>query len=460
MNSPINEYPIILFYVSGVGIEFSAVLPNNPPVENVATSRITRTPFYYGWVILFVAALANFTSAPGQTYTFSVFQDSFIEDLNLSSTTISSLYLFGSLTAAVLIMPIGRNLDRFGPRIMLVLVTFLMGLGAFWISNVDYAWQLYIGFAIMRTMGQGALSLIPATVVSVWFVRRRAFALALMALGGATASGVFPIYGATLIQWSDWRTAWIVLGITAWVLLIIPAAIFMRSSPESVGLEPDDGSTAIEEDKERGNKHRDLTVAGDWLLSQALRGKVMWLLMLAGAAQSMVGTGVMFHQVSIMSSKGMGTAVSAGVFGVVAPSLIAGQFTAGAATTKFKPRYMLAIGQLGIVVSILLLLSVSEIWHAYVYGIFLGINMGFLMNTNQFVWPEYFGRKNLGSIRGVANFATMAAAALGPLPLALSLDLSGSYSIGLFAYLCVPPICGIAALFAGSPKPANAAHSR
>ena len=437
------------------------MLPNNPPVENVATPRIARTPFYYGWVILFVSALANFTSAPGQTYTFSVFQDSFIEDLKLSSTTISSLYLFGSLTAAVVIMPIGRNLDRFGPRIMLVLVTFVMGLGAFWISNVDYAWQLYIGFAIMRTMGQGALSLIPATVVSVWFVRRRAFALALMALGGATASGVFPIYGATLIQWSDWRTAWVVLGVTAWVLLIIPAAIFMRSSPESVGLEPDGGSASDEDaDKQSGKKQRDLTIAGDWLLSQALRGKVMWLLMLAGAAQSMVGTGVMFHQVSIMSSKGMGTAVSAGVFGVVAPSLIAGQFIAGYLASKFKSRYMLAAGQLGIVISILLLLCVSEIWHAYVYGILLGINMGFLMNTNQFVWPEYFGRKNLGSIRGVANFGTMAAAALGPLPLALSLDLSGSYTTGLFAYLCVPPICGIAALFAGAPKPANSALSR
>jgi len=73
------------------------------------------------------------------------------------------------------------------------------------------------------------------------------------------------------------------------------------------------------------------------------------------------------------------------------------------------------------------------------------------MNANQVVWPTYFGRQNLGSIRGNANFGTMAAAALGPLPLALALDSTGTYSTGLFAYMALPPLCGLAALLVGSP---------
>lgn len=412
--------------------------------------RIARTPFYYGWVILAVAALASFTSAPGQTYTFSVFQDSFIEDLGVSSTVVSTLYLFGSLTAAAMIIFVGRSLDKFGPRIMLIFVTVCLGLGAIWLSRVNATWELFVGFAIMRTMGQGALSLIPATVVSVWFVRKRAIALALMALGGAAASGLFPIYGATLIDAFEWRTAWVAIAITTWGLLIIPAFIFIRRSPESVGLLPDGdspGRVSVTTDKRKSMADSERS----WTAGEAMRTKALWLLIFAGSAQSLVGTGVMFHQVSIMTSKGMSASAAAGVFGVIAPTSIAGQFLSGFLATRIPSRYLIAAGQAGIVISMLLLLSVNEPWQAYLYGAFLGLNMGFLMNINQFVWPSYFGRKHLGSIRGITNFGTMASAALGPLPLALALDITDSYTYGLVAYMALPPLCGLAALFAGSP---------
>ena len=414
--------------------------------------RVARTPFYYGWVVLFVAALASFVSGPGQTFTFSVFQDSFIEDLNLSSTSVSTLYLFGSLTAAGMIIFIGRSLDRYGPRRMMVFSVVFLGIGALWLSQVTTSWQLFIGFAIMRTMGQGALSLIPATMVSVWFVRKRPMALALMALGGAIASGTYPFYGATLIEALDWRTAWVAIAITGWVLLIVPAIIFVRTSPESIGLLPD-GDTP-EDSEVTGSSSRSTATSRteySWTARQATRSKVLWLLIFAGSAQSLVGTGVAFQQVSIMTSKDLSIGAAAGVFGIMAPTAIAGQFIAGYLASRIPVRYLVAAGQVGLVVAMLMLLNTTELWHAYAYGVVLGAVQGYLMNLNQIVWPTYFGRTHLGSIRGVANFGTMSAAAVGPLPLALSIDLSGSYTIGLIAYMVLPPLCGLAAILAGKP---------
>ncbi|NQW19309.1 MAG: MFS transporter [Chloroflexi bacterium] len=425
----------------------------DPPA--ISLPRVARTPFYYGWVILAVAALANFTSAPGQTYTFSVFQNSFLNDLHLSSTAVSTLYLFGSLTAAVIIIFIGRYLDRLGPRVMLVIVTIFLGLGALWLSQINFAWQLYVGFAIMRTMGQGALSLIPATVVSVWFVRKRPMALAIMALGGALASGVFPIYGATLIDAFGWRTAWVAIAITVWVLLIIPAIIFMRTTPESIGLRPDGDSTETDHNllSSIGSaKKRFIDSERSWTLGEAIHSRALWVLIFAGTAQSLVGTGVMFHQVSIITSKGLTASTAAGVFGIIAPMLIAGQFLGSYLASRIELRYLLAAGQVVIIIAMLILMNTTQLWQAYLYGAVLGINMGFLMNINQVVWPSYFGRKHLGSIRGVTNFGMMSAAALGPLPLALALDITGNSTAGLIAYMTLPPLCGVAALFAGNPR--------
>ena len=188
-----------------------------------------------------------------------------------------------------------------------------------------------------------------------------------------------------------------------------------------------------------------------WTVSQAMRTRALWLLIFAGSAQSLVGTGVMFQQVSIMSSKGLSSSAAAGVFAVFAPTAITGQFISGYLSGRVPARYLLAAGQMGIVVAVILLLNASELWQAYLYGAVLGITMGFLMNINQAIWPVYFGRRNLGSIRGVTNFGMMTSAAFGPLPLALALDITGSYTPGLIAYMVLPPLCGAAALFAGKP---------
>jgi MFS family permease len=401
--------------------------------------------------MLVIAALGSFASGPGQTFTFSVFQNSFIDDLSLSSTSVSTLYLFGSLTAAGMIIFIGRSLDKYGPRRMMVFAVVCLGLGAMWLSQVNSAWQLFVGFAIMRTMGQGALSLIPATMVSVWFVRKRPMALALMALGGAIASGIYPFYGATLIENFGWRIAWIAIAITGWVLLILPAIVFIRSSPESIGLKPDGDTYKFEKESAKSKKKSDV-IEHNWTVKQAVRSRMMWFLVFAGSAQSLVGTGVAFQQVSIMTSKGLSIGAAAGVFGIMAPSAIAGQFIAGYLASRMPVRYLIAAGQFGLVLAMIMLLRTDQLWQAYAYGVVLGLNQGFLMNLNQVVWPAYFGRKHLGSIKGVANFGMMASAALGPLPLALSIDQTGSYTLGLYAYMALPPLCGIAAILAGNPR--------
>jgi MFS family permease len=417
--------------------------------EPTTLPRVARTPFYYGWVVLFVSALAGFVSGPGQTYTFSVFQNSFIHDLGLSATAISTLYLFGSLTAAGMVIFVGRSLDRYGPRRMMVASVIFLGLGALWLSRAHVSWQLYVGFAIMRTMGQGALNLIPATVVSVWFVRKRAMALAIMALGGALASGIYPFYGATLIDEFGWRTALVAIAVTGWVILIIPAIIFIRTSPESIGLLPDGDSPDDSSDSSEKSDHSPAEFS--WSVKDSTRSRKLWLLIFAISAPSLVGTGVAFQQVSIMTSKGMSIGAAAGVFGIMAPTAIAGQFLAGYLAGRYPVRYLIAAGQMGLVMSMILLLSASELWHAYAYGAMLGMVTGFMMNLNNVVWPTYFGRKHLGSIRGITNFGTMSAAAVGPLPLALSVDITGSYATGLIIYMVIPPLCGLAALFAGRP---------
>ncbi|MDZ7837594.1 MAG: hypothetical protein U5N58_06385 [Actinomycetota bacterium] len=77
-------------------------------------NRQKGLPFFYGWIIVFIGALGFFFSGPGQTHSVSVFVDSFIEYLGLTRSMVSLLYSAGTLLAGIIVVFIGRQIDRFG----------------------------------------------------------------------------------------------------------------------------------------------------------------------------------------------------------------------------------------------------------------------------------------------------------------------------------------------------------
>ena len=102
-------------------------------------------------------------------------------------------------------------------------------------STVDHPVKLYFGFAALRTLGQGSLSLIPSTLIALWFVRLRGRAMAIGGIGEAIGMATFPIIALALISNTGWRNAWVVLALVIWVIMV-PIVLLVRRSPESVGL--------------------------------------------------------------------------------------------------------------------------------------------------------------------------------------------------------------------------------
>lgn len=67
------------------------------------------------------------------------------------------------------------------------------------------------------------------------------------------------------------------------------------------------------------------------------------------------------------------------------------------------------------------------------------------------VWPNYFGRKHIGSISGIAMAMIVTGSALGPLPLGIAFDVFGGYQQILWGLMLFPAIGMAAALMANPP---------
>ena len=82
--------------------------------------------FFYGWTIVGIGGLGIFASGAGQSHTFSPFIPVISNELNISSTSISTAYMIATLFAAFLLPKMGKLVDKFGPRIVLIYTVILL----------------------------------------------------------------------------------------------------------------------------------------------------------------------------------------------------------------------------------------------------------------------------------------------------------------------------------------------
>ena len=89
----------------------------------------TKDKFFYGWVIVGIGSLGIFTSGAGQSHTFSPFIPVISQDLKISSTSITTAYMIATLFAAFLLPKMGKLVDKYGPRKILIYTVLLLGIG-------------------------------------------------------------------------------------------------------------------------------------------------------------------------------------------------------------------------------------------------------------------------------------------------------------------------------------------
>ena len=79
----------------------------------------SRSPFFYGWLIVIFTTLGTLASLPGQTMGIGVFTDYLISNTNLSRMQISISYMIGTILSSLLNSSISRflvcNLARYHP---------------------------------------------------------------------------------------------------------------------------------------------------------------------------------------------------------------------------------------------------------------------------------------------------------------------------------------------------------
>ncbi len=385
-------------------------------------SRSWRISFFYGWVMVFLGGLGVFFSGPGQTYSVSVFIDSYIAEFGWSRSFVSGLYSGGTVAAGFLLFFIGRLIDRLGHRKLIPLVAGILALSCIWMSLVFHPLMLFLGFFLVRLFGQGSMTLVSNTLIPQWFERKRGRALSFTVLGGVISSALLPPLNSWIIHNYGWRLGWQVWAVLLLLIMVPLAALLVRNRPEDIG-QLTDGDPRSKKDNPvtRENETKSLT------LIEARKTRTFWLLLFCVFVPAMVNTGLTFHHVSILGQRGIDPLLAASILGLQALFALPFNFIAGYLLDRWPPRYILMGTFIGQVLSMLWIALIVGPVTVVFYGVLRGMVQGFERMSINVIWPAYYGRKHLGSIQGSAMTFMVIGSAFGPLPFGIWYDQLASY---------------------------------
>ncbi|HEY7060863.1 MAG TPA: MFS transporter [Chloroflexota bacterium] len=389
---------------------------------------------FHGWYVLGVAMLAAFLGAGISQLFMSIMVKPLTAEFGWSRTATTGAVTLGTILAGLMAPVFGHLADRYGPRVLMTLGALLLVAAYVGLSQVSELWHLYAIYVPARGLTTPLLmGVVPQTAATNWFRRMRGRALGLLAMCSALGAAALAFGGELILEHAGWQRLYWVFAMGTLVLLVIPAALLLRRSPEDMGLLPDGAPSVPTPAGATSEKARGPELS--WTLGEALRTPALWLIIASGVLAAMANTAVGFNLVAYLTDSGMPPTQAVGALSVYA---FAGAIASGLwgwFTERVSERVLAVVTSLLSAGVIVYLLWVRSLAGALVFAVLFGLTSRGGSTLTNIIIAQYYGRGAYGTISGFTNPFMMVGLGLGPTIGALCFDLTGSYDaeFGVFA---------------------------
>jgi MFS family permease len=367
---------------------------------------------FYGWWIVVIGCVQDAVKGGLFNTGFTLYFLPVLTELNLSRAATSLPFSLSRLEAALGAPFVGYLIDRFDVRVMLVAGTLLAGLGLILLS-LTHSYLLFLlvfigplSFGFQAGFNQATLA-----VVAHWFRRKRGLAMAIVQTGQAIGGVlIFPLVALAVLK-LGWRTAAVLSGLV--VLTLLPLVLFIRRSPESMGLLPD-GDRSPAQDRPPTGFTPPVDDAREFTTREALRTPTFWLLAAFHGLRNVPYAGVTVHLVPLLVWKGLDEPAAAFYVGLTALATVVSRPLTGWLGDRQSKQMIGAVGVLLGAAGLAVLAYGDGAWWALVL---FAVLFSFGDGVNSVTWAlvgDVFGRAHFATIRGwismFQSFASMPAA--------------------------------------------------
>ncbi len=348
---------------------------------------------------LATGALLSFLSSFGQTFFISIFGGEIRTEFGLSNGDWGLIYMIGTGASAALMVFAGGLADTFRVRTLGITVIGLLAMACVAMAlNTSAALLVAVIFAL-RFTGQGMTSHVAVVAMARWFVAARGRALAVASLGFMLGEATLPLIMVWLKSMIDWRTLWLLFAI--FCLLMIPVLrALLRLERTPAANATNEQSTGI------GGRH--------WTRGEALRNPIFWAMAPAVMSFSGFGTAFWFHQVHFAEIKGWSHLSLVAVFPLGTMMLAVSTIFFGWAIDKLGAIRLLPFYLIPYIFAFVLHWYAPSLGWTALAVILMGMAGGGQATLLNACWAEFYGTRNLGSIKASVAALMVLGSAIGP----------------------------------------------
>lgn len=406
--------------------------------ENIEASkqavRVQYNPFstVLRWWPAVLLGMATIGAYGLVLYAFSVFIEPIKAETGWSNGALSGAFSLGLLVSGIGAIFTGRFLDQIGSRP--VMLGSLLAGSALLLTAASAGSLLVfvIGWGVGGgIIGAGLFYNVTMALTTRLYDNDRTKAFAILTFIGGLASPIyFPLAGFLVEQWG-WRIA--LRGQVALLFLfVLPAATLIRGGRAK----SDTGKDSV-------------SVSGVTIIREAFR--VSQIRRMVAAFSLMLGAmvAVQVHHVPAIQAAGLSLATATTVAAIRGFLSLPGRALLSPIVNFTGVRGAILVMYAAMIIGLLALVMAGPFIFIMGFAVITGLTYGTILPLHGLYAAEVFGEKRIGTLMGAQSTVISLFAALGPVVLGLTIDLTDGYGLLLITSAL---ITGLAMWLLGAKK--------
>lgn len=398
---------------------------------------------FYGWTIVLVCFLIALFGWGLGFYGPGLYLAWLRAQHGWSTSLISSAVTGYYLVSATFIMFIGVTMERFGPRLVVLVGSVAMGLGVVGLAVIAAPWQIYLPFLLMA-VGWAAMSGAAINaILAPWFVRQRGLAISL-ALNGASCGGIIVLPGLLWLT-THYGFAWgLSIAVATMMVILAPSvSAFLHPHPSVLGLAPDGVPPPVPAPTEA--RPEPGPTPSPWSWAAVLRHPNFWTITIPFALGLTAQVGFLTHQISYLAPR-LGTSGAGLVVSLTTVAAVIGRLLTGAYIDRLDRRLVSAANFTLQAVALGTMLVFPGPLFLYLGCVGFGLGVGNLVSLPGLIVQQEFPPEHFGRTVSLILACNQYTFAFGPSSLGVLRDVTGGYTAALLACILMQGLAAVVVL--------------
>jgi MFS family permease len=315
--------------------------------------------------------------------------------------------------------------DRLGAKRLVLLGIAALAASMAMLASATMVWQLYAAFILMSLGWIGMGTVVIATVVSQWFVRRRGLAISL-AYTGASFGGVVATPLLVLLVERMGFAAAMLIAAAVTVAVLVPVALAWIDPRSQTGA----GETSAPSQPQSPPAMADISRV------KLMRSLAFWTISLPFAFALVAQIGFIVHQIALLEPK-VGRSSAGLAVSVMTFMSIAGRFGLGMVVDRLDPRLVTAVSLASQAAALLVIRQTDTVQIILAASAVFGFSVGNLITLPPLIIHREFSTASFVVVMSLSTAISGTVGALGPGLIGIIRGWSSDYNAALLACIAL-----------------------